>query len=33
MFYDWDFDVSTQLAMCSGVLSMSVDIIAMVGFV
>ena len=33
MFYDWEFDVSTQLAMCSGVLSMRVDIKALIGFV
>ena len=33
MFYNWEFDVSTQLAMCSGVLSMSVDITTLVGFV
>lgn len=33
MFYNWEFDVSTQLAMCSGVLSKSADITSMIGFV
>ena len=33
MFYNWEFDVSTQPAMCSGFLSMSVDITTLVGFV
>ena len=33
IFYDRESDVSTQLAMCSGGLSMSVDITSMIGFV
>ena len=32
-FYDREFDVSTQLVMCSGGLSMSVDITSMIGFI
>ena len=33
MFYNWEFDFSTQLAMCSGILSMSVEVTSMIGFV
>ena len=33
MFFNWEFDASTQLAMCFGILSMSDDITSMIGFV